>query len=452
MQYSAKDQKWDVKQTSPGAGTTLSIPGSNIADRLVYSDVWGCSGIRPEHSTDQFSGDYTKNYCAGVAVAEVPLDDLKKELDEMIENYHQSLQKNRETHEQKWYDAPQERRRYFYLTQDVLHGLDFPGPGTRVKHKFDNLILRHTAGEKTLAALDAAVGVVGSMLTSAISDGVGAGTKALFPKVGVMDAVKDLFMNKPGEDFARYVSKQGINKSSSLGSEGAKALLGLGISLGGGKAESKRTENMITAAHRLNFRKERIAVAAQLTGRHDQDAEQMSLKYAAKQSEDLFFKISRHVHWAFVLLQGKLVPMMGKLENNSGEVGYGLKGCNDCAKHLKTLYEYQHQVDKAERYLVASLALVKHLFDFEGYLSTVEKEIREILDESAGGWIANGNHEKCRKFKLVGHRYCYGPGEKVASKPYRPLRQRDKSDKPARPSKEGRKPIGQLRKQPPEEE
>lgn len=456
VQYHAVDDKWEIKRATPGAGTTLSIPGSNVVDRLVYSNIWGHLKISPERSTGSFSGDFLENDAAQVSVAEVPIDDLKKELDEMIENYYATLEKNRELHKKDWYAAPGEKRRYLWMMQDVLHGLDFPDTLTRIRHKFSNLHLHYTKGEKWVTTIDTVTGILGTALCSAVSAGTGAGAGALFPKVGAMDAVKDLLLDKPGEDFLKYVGKSTI-KVLGHTPKLAKLLVGLGITEGGGKVTADKSKEKVTEAHRLNFRKERIAVAAQLTGQSGKDYKQMSLKHAAKVTDNLFMKISRHAHWAFCKLQGELVPMIGKLEQNSGEVGYGLKGCYDCTKHLRVLYEYQHQVDKAERYVVSSLALVKNLFDFDIYLTDVENEIRGVLEKSAGKWIEQSNHDQCLKgevrlkgkFKLgslphVEQRRCYGPDKKNPAKPRRPLRSRPKWDKPSRPSKADRKPKSEL--------
>jgi hypothetical protein len=450
VRYKAKDQKWDIKRATPGAGTTLSIPGSSWPDRLVYSDVWGRLKISPEQSTGGFEGDYSTNNAAQVSVAEVPVDDLKKELDEMVENYHGRLGKNRETHQKSWHEAPHDTRRYFWMMQDVLHGLDMPDSLTRIRHKFSNLHLRYTKGEKIVASLDVMTGLAGSALCSAISSGAGAGAAAPIFKAGAMDALKDLLLDKPGEDFLKYVGQSTI-KVLGHSPKLAKLLVGLAITEGGGKLSGDESKEAVTEAHRLNFRKERIAVAAQLTDLKGSDRDQMSLKHASKITDDLFMKISRHAHWAFGKLQGDLVPMLGQLEKNSSEVGYGLKGCYDSTRHLRTLYEFQHQVDKTERYLVSALAFTKNLFDFEIYLSGIEEELREVLQKSAGKWIEEGDHSRCLKGEIrlkdkvvLSKRHCYGPDKKGTGKPRRPLRSRPKWDKPARPPTTGRKKKSEL--------
>ena len=287
-------------------------------------------------------------------------------------------------------------------------------------------------------------------MCSALSAGAGAGAAAPIFKAGAMDAIKDLLLDKPGEDFLKYVGKSTI-KILGHTPKLAKLLVGLAITEGGGKLSGDKSKEAVTEAHRLNFRKERIAVAAQLTDLKGADRDQMSLKHAAKITDDLFMKISRHAHWAFGKLQGDLVPMLGQLEKNSGEVGYGLKGCGDSTRHLRTLYEFQHQVDKMERYTVSALAFTKNLFDFEIHLSGVEEELREVLGKSAGKWIEEGDHTRCLKggIRVKGKatltkRHCYGPHKNGTGKPSKPLRSRPKWDKPARPSTSGRKKKSEL--------
>jgi hypothetical protein len=445
VSYNAKDEKWEFEQAKPGAGSELLIPGPNAIDKIIYGDIWARLGIGPAKKANKFSGDFSSNEPAKVALAEVPVDDIKRELDEMIDAYNQALEKNRETHAKKWYEEDGEKRRYVWMVQDILHGLDMPDTLTRIKHKFSNIDMMYTKGEKGIYVVDNISSVIMSGFSSALSQGTGAGADALFPKAGVLKALKDLAFQQPGPEFWKYAGKQGIKIGGKVITP-VNLVTSLAITEGGGKASSDDTKKIVTKAHRLNFAKERAMVSAQLTGLTKDDASASTLKHATKVANDLFMKISRHAHWAFVVLQGKLVPMVGQLEKNSSKVGGGLKGCKDCSKHLKALYEYQHQVDKAERYLVATLALVKHLFDFEKYFTNEENQIREILEKSACKWIEQpgAKHAGCRKSKVLGKRHCYGPGKTNPAKPHKPLRSRPKWDKPARPSKAKRKPKSEV--------
>ena len=449
--YDNKKKDWTVKREAPESGATLLIPPSNKVDRVVYGDVWGNLQVSPNQATNQYVGDYAQNFASSVAIAEIDIEDIRKDIDTMIDSFQKRLAENRKIHHDDWFKRPKERRRYFWMLQDILHDLDFPGTGTRIAHKFGNLNMKYTAGEKALATLGVTVDVLGSALSSALSEGAGAGAKLLFPKASAMNALKDLFMNKGGEELQKFVSKTALEQGpSSAVSKVIQPLVGLVISKGGGKIHDKQAKKVITDAHRLNFRKERISVAAQMTGQRTADKGQESLKLASREAEDLFMKISRHSHYAFAILQSRLVPMLGKLEANKSEVGYGLAGCKDCYQHLKVLYEYQHQVDKSERYLVASLALVKHLYDFENYFSEVERNIQDILVRSAGRFVIEGDHTACHRKKVVGHHSCYGPDDTGSGRPYRPLRSRSAQDKPDVPSREGRQPKSELKQEPDE--
>ena len=64
------------------------------------------------------------------------------------------------------------------------------------------------------------------------------------------------------------------------------------------------------------------------------------------------------------------------------------------------------------------------LREWEAYLAGVEKEVWETVDKAAGKWIAEGDHNRCHKKKVIGHRHCYGPHPDDDAKPARPFRDR----------------------------
>jgi len=442
--WDPEKQEWEIREAVLPEGTVLLIPGKNVIDKIVYAKFWEKLGITQDRSGSRH-GDYSDNYTAKVSIVEVEIDDLKKELDKAIDEYLKALEKNRETHQKHWHEAPPELRRYFYMTQDILHGLDMPGAGVRISHRYANLDMRYTVGEKALAAINHAVGAINHIFNSALSMGTAYGAEFI-PEVGAMDALKDFFMGGTGKAMGNYVAKKAATSGSSTAADITEGIIGFVIGKVTGKASDKDTKSKVTEAHRLNFLKERVAVANQLTGSHKKDPQLKSLKHAAKEVDELFLKISRHAHWAYSHYQKDLSRKLDALDKNKDKTGCGLTGCRDCVLHFDSLYEYQHQVDKMERYLTASLALIKGLFDFDRFLDGIEKELEQTLEKSAGEFIAHGDHSQCRNivWSKLRKGYCYGPSEKNPGRPRNPLRSRPAWDKPERPSKEGRPPKSEL--------
>ena len=389
LRYDEAHNKWEIIDGGLEEGTILSIPWGNMGDQLIYGPL----SVDPQ---------YQDRYYAKVTFAEVPSSDIRTELDAMIESFHSALEKNRKEHERQWADPAPGVQRYRQFMADLLHRADKPDKATRIEHLIDNKIWQQTVAEKVGGGINFVTGCFLSSLGATVG-------KFVAPAAKLIGLAEDSF----------------ATKLAGWGVSGTKAVSNFVISkIIVGKVVDADTEKTVTRSRILDFARERVVAASELHSTSKSARSAREFKFAAKTTSELFSKVSRHFHRAYETYCYKVHPYLDALEANEDKPDYGLTGCRDCYNHMAAIYELQHHLDKVERYLIGCLSLVTNLHQYESYLSQIDGEIRANLDESAGEFIAEGDHSRCHKRNLMrfGKRgHCYGPDENDPSKPLKPL-------------------------------
>ncbi len=438
VKYDSEKQEFVAKRTGLKKGTKLKVPKPNAIDKLLYSPMWKLIGLTPEGAPEDFSVDYSDNHTARVSIAEVDTDACKKELDEMIDEYYEALSKNSETHKKKWHEAPKDERRYRYFFKDLLNQCDNPDFHTKFDHKIQNTKMKFTTVEKIMWTADSALAVMSEAIGMSLGTVAQVGASAAVPTakdVGALDVLKAFFS---GADFGPKIGKYTLEKTATTGFTVGNTLLGLVVDKGAPKGLGKITKDKdrITRERLLDYRRERALAAQTVSGRKGKK-EKASFKRAAKETDELFMKVTKHAYWAHSVLQSKLAPILVRLAKNHDKPGHGIKTCQEAGHYLSVMYEFQHQLDKTGRYIAPCLAFVAQMRDWEKQLSLIEEDIRKVLQDSAGNWIKDGDHSGCVKKRfLKKSTRCYGPSEDKPNVPINPLSSRE--EKPKVPSKKSR--------------
>ncbi|MBU0982592.1 MAG: hypothetical protein KKA42_01895, partial [candidate division Zixibacteria bacterium] len=445
--YDADKDEWKIKTATLSSGTSLEIPPPNKIDRMLYNGLWRNLGIGVGPGSTNFSADYAGNLFAQASITEMDIKELADDLDKSIEDFYAALAKNRDFHQNNWNRAKPEDRRYYCFYGDVLHQHDMPSIATQMKHKGRNVWKRTTRAEATQFAVDSTAKILFGSIDQALGplknaglDRIGKsgsflaqqGWSALRGAVTHQDMAPIffcLFLGEVQREGGNIVLREAVDKGGTQGVSllrdqvimGKVVMPTLKKVVG---ASDSSVKQRITQEHVLDFQKERLTLSAHWTDKKHLKDKQRALNEAARETDELMIKISRHFMHAWDRWFGDVFPRLEHLEQYKKDRNLGLTGCRDCYKHLQSLYEFQHELDKSERYLMAATSLVYRLRAWEAYLSTIEKDLLATLDKSAGTWVRAGDHSNCLRSKKIGHRNCYGPKEGEASQPARPLRDR----------------------------
>jgi hypothetical protein len=445
VKFNADARKWELVTPMIAKGMTLEIPPPNPLDTLVYTDLPSrveTVRLARNRDVDKSSAQFGAKPFARAMIGEVDIQELKSDLDKIIDEYNTILADNRQWHSDKWREAKSDKRRFYCFYGDLLHQHDMPDLATRFAHTWRNEDFKSTQAEKASLYTDAAL----TVLFGAVEGAAGKGLESIFMATGLdkshlvfnglsqaafdpQGGLTKIIEGNVGQELARVGTKEGINQGWSKGEGVGKTVIqSLVFPALIGKTAGKAETNRITKDGILDFRRERMALATPRLNVGQSGSQEKALKEAAKEANELIPKISRHFLNAWNRWFYDLYPKVEALENNKSRPGKGLTGCRDSYRHLKSLYEYQHELDKVERYLLAALSFSLRVRCWESYLTQDAGEVWDNLEKTAGNWILNGDHSACSP---KGH--CYGPSPEDESKPVRPLLDR----KPALPDKKG---------------
>ncbi|MEZ5359342.1 MAG: hypothetical protein R3F48_10990 [Candidatus Zixiibacteriota bacterium] len=440
VKYDEDKKQWEIKQPVLKSGTVLEIPPNNRLDKILYHWVWEKIGLEllgPQKSSKDFATNYKDKNIAQIAIAEIDIDETRKIVDDIIDKYYKDLEKNRERHQKNWDAASPAMKRFYHYCGDVLHQHDMPGAAKRVGHLLRNLNKKTTVGEKTEFGIK---GVLDIFLGGFVAGGVGGATSPGLEALGFEHGASKLLLWGVNPVLSGFSQASVAAALSTVNQEGGKIIVKEGVQKGISVTEQiiggalsvvprlvnlkyeKNKEKRIAESHILDFRRERIGLAALEGKKISLKQDEKALKEAAKEVNDSFVKISRHFLRAWHLWFEHVYPRIEKVEANEKDPNRGLTGCRDSYRYLRDLYEFRHELDKAERYLLGALSLSFRIRGWEAYLTEIENDVWKNLEEAAGGFIKKGrdDHKDCRKFSIP-KRHCYGASENDPGKAQRPL-------------------------------
>mgnify|MGYP001115281139 CR=1 FL=1 len=157
-------------------------------------------------------------------------------------------------------------------------------------------------------------------------------------------------------------------------------------------------------------KKERVKRQKQRSGK--------SAKKAAIGVERTFKQLDYHYKKARSYV--KLFSEIDDMAEKRKELKIRLRSCNQCYRYAYLLYDFHHELEKMERYLMASISVVAQLSEEAVTYGEYVPAIWQVLDGATGGWIReDSNHEHCldRISTFKKGKYCYGPNTKVGAAP-----------------------------------
>jgi len=116
----------------------------------------------------------------------------------------------------------------------------------------------------------------------------------------------------------------------------------------------------------------------------------------------------------------KLFHEIDGMAEKRKELKIGLRSCNQCYRYANMLYEYHHELEKMERYLMGSISVVAQLSEEAITYGHYAKPVWKVFDQWTGDWIREDrNHEHCldRIGTFSKGKYCYGPSSKTGAAP-----------------------------------
>jgi len=389
----AKEKDADV--LLPG-GLKVWIPEKDPVEAILRSRFKplakkGQTGFRengrmdPVMAPTEFGWYHGKGEHVRVSLEDYPVasrDNLEGYLKERSKYFDSKLKDNRDLGRRRGNDEDNPRHnRWALLLQDVLRKYDFPDDRTKVGNKIDNFIMRYSAGEK-----------LGDMVDWGLSLG-------LRPVYGL----------EYGTDWVINQLVDQASKAGALTTEKA-------AKVGARKAGTGRRLKKAEAARRGE-------TARLLSGKVDSK----SLKDSANVMGKMYTKVAGH--YAEALVRLREYEMATQAWRPDGELGdITFESCHQALEKLMKLYEFQHELDKADRYFVYSLDLLDFLNRVETELSKEHDNLRNRLQSTVWLWLMDpaAGHESCGA-KAV----CYGPAEGQPYLPKRPIvgRLRPKGEK-----------------------
>jgi hypothetical protein len=292
---------------------------------------------------------------------------------------------NQKVERDKWDSDDAALKRFDFLKKELADRYDNPSVGRRIRHKFAHYSNQKSKGEKFCDALgvglDLGVGVFGGFYLAEhlktiqadqiggwIAEKVVSGTESVVPTV----------LNGPA---LILTTNQAVR---------ARRLFDIG-----GDPNQVMQVRLQTAAQEILQSGET----------------RTSLKSAAIATDLLFKKVVEHyleaIEWLVGVGKSKERIIPDKLE---------LGTCNDVHAILTAFYEFHHQVDKMERYLVAALTLCARLVGFSEVLAAAEAKMGYMLAGKVKKQITkpDAQHAPCRTTPemlqdFTGKEMCYGP-------------------------------------------
>lgn len=450
VSFDPEKKEWEITKPPLDKGTVLEIPPAHKIDRFVYRNLWKKLGIKtpdPRKGVKGLSSDHEGNIFAfeQTSIAPTEVDQLTEKIDDIIDDYYKALATNRKRHKTGWKGAVGAKRRYRYFCGDVLHMHDSPSLAKRMGHKLTNINMKTTRSEKATFYLKSGSSIFFGSLFGGVSGLASPIWKGLDWKWGVgdllfgpLDPTIRTLTGCPQPGFGGYIKelhdhgwklaiKQGVSTGTSLTKLGAKSVGMKYVVIPEFIVKPKFKDDAkkrITSHQLLGFQRERMSATSVLIDPARTKDHERALKEAVQQTDDVFLKISRHFTNAWSQFFDNILWRLDEFEKHKDKPGKGLMGCKDCYEHLRKLYEFQHELDKVERYLLSTISLSFRLREWEQHLTGVEKELWNNLEKSAGEYIKNGDHSKCLRKKAIGHRHCYGARGPNASEPARPMKER----------------------------
>lgn len=102
-----------------------------------------------------------------------------------------------------------------------------------------------------------------------------------------------------------------------------------------------------------------------------------------------------------------------------------LRSCRQCYQYAYNLYEFHHELEKVERYLLASASIVAELAEEADTFAAYQQPVWQVLDGLTKRWVqSNPNHEHCleKRGRKAKGKHCYGPaGPWKGDTPRRPI-------------------------------
>jgi hypothetical protein len=151
-------------------------------------------------------------------------------------------------------------------------------------------------------------------------------------------------------------------------------------------------------------------------------------KIAIKQLDHLFVKRGKQAkeaaigverifkqldfHYRKALEYHRLFLAIDDMAIGRGEWPIRLRSCRQCYQYAYNLYEFHHELEKVERYLLASASIVAELAEEADTFAAYQQPVWQVLDGLTKRWVrSNPNHEHCLEKRPPGGkaRYCYGP-------------------------------------------
>lgn len=156
-------------------------------------------------------------------------------------------------------------------------------------------------------------------------------------------------------------------------------------------------------------RKEKVKRQAQRSGK--------AAKKAAIGVQRTFKQLDYHYQKARNYV--KLFHEIDGLAEKRKELKLELRSCNQCYRYAYMLYEYHHELEKMERYLMGSISAVSQLAEEAITYGHYTKPIWKVFDQWTGDWIREDrNHEHCLdNSKILSKKHCYGPSTKAGAAP-----------------------------------
>ncbi len=114
----------------------------------------------------------------------------------------------------------------------------------------------------------------------------------------------------------------------------------------------------------------------------------------------------------------KLFHEIDAMAEKRKELKIELRSCNQCYRYANVLYEFHHELEKMERYLMASISAVAQLSEEAVTYGDYTGAIWQVFDGCTGEWIREpSNHEHCLDGRVKLWKHCYGPSTKVGAAP-----------------------------------
>jgi len=179
-----------------------------------------------------------------------------------------------------------------------------------------------------------------------------------------------------------------------------------------GEIDEETHQEGIAELNRVFYgvKKEKVKRQVQRSGKAAKKAA-IGVERTFKQLDYHYMKVRDYV---------KLFHEIDGMAEKREELKIGLRTCNQCYRYANLLYEFHHEIEKMERYLMGSLSVVAQLSEEAITYGHYAKPIWKVFDQWTGDWIReDSNHRKCldKISTFSKGKYCYGPSTKTGAAP-----------------------------------